>query len=189
LPDGCWAGPVVFGNDLASRAVAEAFAIDHNNLTLAGGDFTARLVEFLNSSATGTKKGTILSKRPGRLSAASSRSGRSVAVRKATWPRREVSAMKSRVISKSRFSCWLPAHTSPPAAGVCLGGTFLHVLQEIERLWDAEPGTPESDTFGMLVTLVFEYEKGRYELPAPIPGVREGANGKGGAKAAMVRCW
>lgn len=41
LPDGRWAVPVVFGNDLASRAVAEAFAIDHNNLTLAGGDFTA----------------------------------------------------------------------------------------------------------------------------------------------------
>jgi hypothetical protein len=41
LPDGRWAVPVVFGNDLDSRAAAEAFAVDHNNLTLAGGDFTA----------------------------------------------------------------------------------------------------------------------------------------------------
>lgn len=37
--DGEWAIPVVFGNDLASKAAAEAFAIDHNNLTMAGGDF------------------------------------------------------------------------------------------------------------------------------------------------------
>lgn len=33
-----WAIPVVFGNDLPSREVAEAFAIDHNNLTVMGGD-------------------------------------------------------------------------------------------------------------------------------------------------------
>ena len=33
-----WAIPVLFGNDLDSKAKAEAFAIDHNNLTLAGGD-------------------------------------------------------------------------------------------------------------------------------------------------------
>lgn len=33
-----WAIPVLFGNDLASKSMAEAFAIDHNNLTLAGGD-------------------------------------------------------------------------------------------------------------------------------------------------------
>jgi HTH-type transcriptional regulator/antitoxin HigA len=42
-------------------------------------------------------------------------------------------------------------------------------LQEIKRLWDAEPGTPESDTFEVLVTLVEAYEKGRYDLPAPDP--------------------
>lgn len=42
-------------------------------------------------------------------------------------------------------------------------------LQEIERLWDAEPGTPESDTLDILVTLVEAYERGRYDLPAPDP--------------------
>lgn len=42
-------------------------------------------------------------------------------------------------------------------------------LQEIERLWDAEAGTPESDMLDILVTLVEVYEKGRYDLPAPDP--------------------
>lgn len=37
---GEWAVPVVFGNDLSSQAVAEAFAIDHNHLTVMGGGFT-----------------------------------------------------------------------------------------------------------------------------------------------------
>ena len=46
---------------------------------------------------------------------------------------------------------------------------YTTALQEIERLWDAEPGTPESDTLEILVTLVEVYEKGRYDLPAPDP--------------------
>ncbi|MBE2198111.1 MAG: hypothetical protein IAE79_05835 [Anaerolinea sp.] len=36
---GEWLMPVVFGNDLPSQEVASAYAIDHNNLTMAGGDF------------------------------------------------------------------------------------------------------------------------------------------------------
>lgn len=36
-----WCMPVIFGVDAASLAAAEALAIDHNNLTMAGGDFTA----------------------------------------------------------------------------------------------------------------------------------------------------
>lgn len=36
-PDGNWLVPVVFGNDLPSRQMAEAYAIDHNNLTVMGG--------------------------------------------------------------------------------------------------------------------------------------------------------
>ena len=36
--DGDWATPVIFGVDAASRAAAVAFAIDHNNLTLLGGN-------------------------------------------------------------------------------------------------------------------------------------------------------
>lgn len=38
LEDGQWAVPVIFGVDAVSRAAAVAFAIDHNNLTLLGGD-------------------------------------------------------------------------------------------------------------------------------------------------------
>ena len=38
---GEWAAPVIFGNDLPSQAAAEAFAVDHNNLVMAGGDFTS----------------------------------------------------------------------------------------------------------------------------------------------------
>jgi len=36
--DGEWAVPIIFGVDAASRAAAVAFAIDHNNLTLLGGN-------------------------------------------------------------------------------------------------------------------------------------------------------
>ncbi len=42
-------------------------------------------------------------------------------------------------------------------------------LQEIERLWDVEAGTPESDVLEILVTLVEAYEKQHYELPPPDP--------------------
>ncbi|MCL4296172.1 MAG: hypothetical protein KJ077_10610 [Anaerolineae bacterium] len=37
---GEWAIPILFGNDLPSQEAAAAFAIDHNNLTLAGGTLT-----------------------------------------------------------------------------------------------------------------------------------------------------
>ncbi len=39
--DGMWAMPVQFGIDSASQAAAEAFALDHNNLTMMGGGFSA----------------------------------------------------------------------------------------------------------------------------------------------------
>lgn len=38
---GEWAVPILFGVDAASEAAAESYAVDHNNLTMAGGDFTA----------------------------------------------------------------------------------------------------------------------------------------------------
>lgn len=40
-PTGAWYLPVIFGVDAKSQAVAMALAIDHNNLTMAGGDLTA----------------------------------------------------------------------------------------------------------------------------------------------------
>lgn len=46
---------------------------------------------------------------------------------------------------------------------------YAAALHEIERLWDAEPGTPESDTVEILVTLVGVYERERYDLPLPDP--------------------
>jgi HTH-type transcriptional regulator/antitoxin HigA len=42
-------------------------------------------------------------------------------------------------------------------------------LQEIDRLWDVEAGTPESDILEILVTLVEAYEKQHYDLPPPEP--------------------
>ncbi len=38
LDNGQWAVPVIFGVDAKSKAAAVAFAIDHNNLTLLGGN-------------------------------------------------------------------------------------------------------------------------------------------------------
>jgi len=37
---GAWLVPVLFGVDAPSQAAAEAYGIAHNNLTMAGGDFT-----------------------------------------------------------------------------------------------------------------------------------------------------
>ena len=42
-------------------------------------------------------------------------------------------------------------------------------LKEIERLFDAEPGTPEGDRLEILATLVEAYEDEYYALPAPDP--------------------
>ncbi|HEV2530285.1 transcriptional regulator [Phenylobacterium sp.] len=42
-------------------------------------------------------------------------------------------------------------------------------LREIERLWGAEPGTPESDALEVLATLVDRYEDERFPLPDADP--------------------
>lgn len=42
-------------------------------------------------------------------------------------------------------------------------------LEEIERLFDAAPDTPEGDRLQVLSTLVEAYEESRYPLPLPDP--------------------
>jgi HTH-type transcriptional regulator / antitoxin HigA len=42
-------------------------------------------------------------------------------------------------------------------------------LKEAERLWDADPGTPEGDRVDVLVTLIEVYEAKHHPIPAPDP--------------------
>jgi len=42
-------------------------------------------------------------------------------------------------------------------------------LKEVERLWDAEPGTLAGDRVEVLVTLIEAYEARHFPIPAPDP--------------------
>jgi HTH-type transcriptional regulator / antitoxin HigA len=42
-------------------------------------------------------------------------------------------------------------------------------LKEVERLWTAEPGTPEGDRVDVLATLIEAYEAQRHPIAAPDP--------------------
>jgi len=42
-------------------------------------------------------------------------------------------------------------------------------LKEVERLWGAEPGTPDGDRFEVLFTLVEAYEEQHYPILPPDP--------------------
>lgn len=42
-------------------------------------------------------------------------------------------------------------------------------LKEVERLWNADPGTPDGDLVDVLVTLIEAYEAKHYPIPAPDP--------------------
>jgi len=42
-------------------------------------------------------------------------------------------------------------------------------LKEVDRLWEAEPGTPEGDRVDVLVTLIEAYEAKHHPIPAPDP--------------------
>ena len=42
-------------------------------------------------------------------------------------------------------------------------------LEEIEALWNAEPGTPEGDRLDLFVMLVEAYEAEHYPIPDPDP--------------------
>ncbi len=42
-------------------------------------------------------------------------------------------------------------------------------LKEVERLWDADPGTPEGDVVDVLATLIEAYEAEHFPIAAPNP--------------------
>ena len=46
---------------------------------------------------------------------------------------------------------------------------YLAALEEIEKLFDAAPDTPEGDQLEVLVTLVEAYEEKHYSIPKPDP--------------------
>jgi HTH-type transcriptional regulator/antitoxin HigA len=46
---------------------------------------------------------------------------------------------------------------------------FRTALSEIERLWDAEPETPEGDRLDVLMTLVETYERRHHPMPSADP--------------------
>ena len=46
---------------------------------------------------------------------------------------------------------------------------YQSVLEEIERLFDAGPDTPEGDRLDVLTTLVEAYEEKHYSIPMPDP--------------------
>lgn len=46
---------------------------------------------------------------------------------------------------------------------------YEEALKEVEHLFDAVPGTPESDRYEVLATLVEAYEDEHYPIPLPDP--------------------
>ncbi|MEW5829208.1 MAG: transcriptional regulator [Chloroflexota bacterium] len=46
---------------------------------------------------------------------------------------------------------------------------YQSALDEIERLFDASPGTPDGDRLEVLTTLVEAYEDEHFSIPAPDP--------------------
>jgi len=46
---------------------------------------------------------------------------------------------------------------------------YQNALTEIEKLFDAEPGSPELDRLDILTTLVEAYEQQHYPIDAPAP--------------------
>lgn len=46
---------------------------------------------------------------------------------------------------------------------------YIKALKEIDKLWNANPNTPESDRLEVLVTLVEAYEEKKYKIEPPDP--------------------
>lgn len=45
----------------------------------------------------------------------------------------------------------------------------LSALKEMERPWDADPGTPDGDVVDVLATLIEAYEAEHFPIAAPDP--------------------
>lgn len=58
---------------------------------------------------------------------------------------------------------------------------YQFALEEIERLWGSEPGTPEGDRFEILFILVEAYEDQYYEIlpPDPVEAIKYYMESKG----------
>jgi HTH-type transcriptional regulator/antitoxin HigA len=48
-------------------------------------------------------------------------------------------------------------------------GDYERALREVERLWDAPPGSPEDDRLQVLVLLIEAYERDHIPIPPPSP--------------------
>ncbi|MGH9604170.1 MAG: helix-turn-helix domain-containing protein [Terracidiphilus sp.] len=61
-------------------------------------------------------------------------------------------------------------------------------LREIERLWDAEDGTPDGDRLEVLTTLVEAYEDAHFpmDLPDPIEAIKFRLEQQGEDKKALI---
>lgn len=61
-------------------------------------------------------------------------------------------------------------------------------LAEIERLWDAKEGTPDSDRLEILTTLVEAYEEANFpmDLPDPIEAIKFRLEQQGEDKKALI---
>jgi HTH-type transcriptional regulator/antitoxin HigA len=46
---------------------------------------------------------------------------------------------------------------------------YREALKEVERLWQADPGTPAGDRVDVIVTLIEAYEAKHHPVPAPDP--------------------
>jgi HTH-type transcriptional regulator/antitoxin HigA len=61
-------------------------------------------------------------------------------------------------------------------------------LRAIERLWDAEEGTPEADSLEILTTLVEAYEEDRFpmDMPDPIEAIKFRLEQQGEDKKTLI---
>lgn len=52
---------------------------------------------------------------------------------------------------------------------ICSEADYEAALAEVDRLWGAEPGTPDGDRFEVLFTLVEAYEEKQFPILPPDP--------------------